>query len=416
MLDFFGLCLIDFHQTYIPRKYARQSMQDLVNTENIVDFMRIMSAVALSYIERTTLTQLCQLLFQKKDILVLPKSNFLTTFQMIKVHIQQELTFSNQLQDGIMRLNTLFASQPQDLELFLHSKLFNSISRHIQLTAVIFFFPHRKLEVSGAPIKECNGFYDIYDSHDNNPMYTTGQYSLQCIDRRWVLTEDTTKKEYYKSGNLHYKPFPPEVTHWKNADDRDIAMKVKWYYTPDEMHQLWQSKRSMSIHRVEFVFLITHTDRWKKILEDFTKLQIDQQFLSLQTGHAIPQAIVTLLDCLTTINFNLQSILDTRQRLHTDLYNGFSDETVCVICHDTQATQVLYPCRHLAACFSCTQTYLKSTQRCPLCRTQITSIKNLIHFRETEQLPPFISGKSSIQCLLSQLSTLCTERARRERM
>ena len=409
MLDFFGLCLAESHRTYIPRKYARQSMQDLVNTKNIVDFMRIMEAFTLSYIEHTTLTQLCQLLFQKKDILVLPKSIFLTTFQMIKVHIQQELTFSNQLQDGFMRLNTLFASHPHDLELFLHSKLFNSISRHIQLTAVIFFFPHRKLEVSGAPIKECNGIYLKYSGFNNNLIYSMGKYRLQCIDRRWVLTEDTTKKEYYKSGNIYYKPFPPEVTQWKNADDREIAMKVKWYYKTDEIHQLWQSKRFMSIHRVEFVFLITHTNTWKKIMEDCTKLQIDQQFHSLQTGHAIPQAIVTLLDCLTTINFNLQSILDTRQRLHTDLYNDFSDDIVCVICHETHATQVLYPCRHLAACFSCTQTYLKSTQRCPLCRTHITSIKDVIHFRETEQLPPFISGtESSIQGLLIQLSTLCT--------
>ena len=118
-------------------------------------------------------------------------------------------------------------------------------------------------------------------------------------------------------------------------------------------------------------------------MEDCTKLQIDQQFHSLQTGHAIPQAIVTLLDCLTTINFNLQSIRDTRQRLHTDLYNDFSDDILCVICRETHATQAFYPCGRLGTCDSCTKTYMQSAKTCPLCRKHITSIKNFIHLRET---------------------------------
>jgi hypothetical protein len=200
--------------------------------------------VALSYIEGTTLTQLCQLLFQKKDILVLPKSKFLTMFQMIKVHIQQELTFSNQLQDEFMRLNTLFASQPQDLELFLHLNLFEHIFRSITLTVVLFFFPHRKLEVSGAPIKDCNGIYAVYSSFNINLIYSNGEYRLQCIDRRWVLT--TTKEVYYTSSNIYYKPFPPAVTNWKNSADQPIHMKVKWFYKPDEMRKLWQSNCPLS--------------------------------------------------------------------------------------------------------------------------------------------------------------------------
>jgi hypothetical protein len=130
-------------------------------------------------------------------------------------------------------------------------------------------------------------------------------------------------------------------------------------------------------------------------MEECNTIQIHQQFDSLQTGHVMPQAIVNVLTCVTQIHFNLQSIQETRQRLDTVLYNDFSDDKLCVICHETRPTQVFYPCRHLAACATCTNTYIQDKKTCPLCRKPITSIKNVIHFRDTEPLPPYINTEAS---------------------
>ena len=137
-------------------------------------------------------------------------------FETIKVHVEQEFTFCQQLLYECGRLNTLLASERQQLELLCGVKLLNDISDRNTQTAVNFWFPHGRLQVSGAPLKDCNGIYDLYDS--NTLLYThhNEKYHIQCTeDRVWVLGNKTTN--YYVSNNIYNKPSPGDVTSWKTG-------------------------------------------------------------------------------------------------------------------------------------------------------------------------------------------------------
>ncbi|KDR80145.1 hypothetical protein GALMADRAFT_242403 [Galerina marginata CBS 339.88] len=55
-----------------------------------------------------------------------------------------------------------------------------------------------------------------------------------------------------------------------------------------------------------------------------------------------------------------------------------SDSPLCVVCQDEEANMAVITCGHVALCKGCSETIMGSTRRCPLCRTNITSRKQII--------------------------------------
>lgn len=56
-----------------------------------------------------------------------------------------------------------------------------------------------------------------------------------------------------------------------------------------------------------------------------------------------------------------------------------SEETICVICRSEPRTTAFVPCGHMATCNSCAQLSLASTRKCPICRTEVTSLLRIYH-------------------------------------
>ncbi|KFM71451.1 Ring finger protein 26, partial [Stegodyphus mimosarum] len=50
------------------------------------------------------------------------------------------------------------------------------------------------------------------------------------------------------------------------------------------------------------------------------------------------------------------------------------EKHLCVVCHDSEKNVILFPCRHMCMCESCTLALQSSFQGCPLCRRQILSV------------------------------------------
>jgi len=50
----------------------------------------------------------------------------------------------------------------------------------------------------------------------------------------------------------------------------------------------------------------------------------------------------------------------------------------CVVCQDQQATMAVVDCGHLALCQPCSDAIMRSTRKCPICRTSIVMPRGLI--------------------------------------
>lgn len=51
---------------------------------------------------------------------------------------------------------------------------------------------------------------------------------------------------------------------------------------------------------------------------------------------------------------------------------------LCVVCQDEEANVAIVDCGHLALCMGCSDTIMKSTRECPLCRTRIVTEQRLL--------------------------------------
>jgi hypothetical protein len=48
-----------------------------------------------------------------------------------------------------------------------------------------------------------------------------------------------------------------------------------------------------------------------------------------------------------------------------------SNEHLCVVCLENQKEVLLIPCQHKAICLSCRRKIEKTTNKCPICRTEV---------------------------------------------
>ncbi len=58
---------------------------------------------------------------------------------------------------------------------------------------------------------------------------------------------------------------------------------------------------------------------------------------------------------------------------------NITDETQreCVICFTTTKDTVVLPCRHMCLCIGCSQIVRMQTNKCPICRTQVSSFMQI---------------------------------------
>jgi hypothetical protein len=52
--------------------------------------------------------------------------------------------------------------------------------------------------------------------------------------------------------------------------------------------------------------------------------------------------------------------------------DGFASKE-CVICYTENRDTVVLPCRHLCLCYKCAQIVRMQSNKCPLCRTRMSS-------------------------------------------
>ena len=57
----------------------------------------------------------------------------------------------------------------------------------------------------------------------------------------------------------------------------------------------------------------------------------------------------------------------------------------CVVCYSTSKDTVVLPCRHMCLCIDCSQIVRMQTNKCPICRTQVSSF---LHIKYDVNLPP----------------------------
>jgi len=55
---------------------------------------------------------------------------------------------------------------------------------------------------------------------------------------------------------------------------------------------------------------------------------------------------------------------------------GFQQVRVCVVCFDKEITTVTLPCRHSSLCDDCMQGIRTATNKCPICRARIASVRH----------------------------------------
>ena len=58
---------------------------------------------------------------------------------------------------------------------------------------------------------------------------------------------------------------------------------------------------------------------------------------------------------------------------------NISDETQreCVVCFTVTKDTVVLPCRHMCLCIQCSQIVRMQTNKCPICRTQVSSFMQI---------------------------------------
>jgi len=56
----------------------------------------------------------------------------------------------------------------------------------------------------------------------------------------------------------------------------------------------------------------------------------------------------------------------------------------CVVCYTATKDTVVLPCRHMCLCIDCSQIVRMQTNKCPICRTQVSSF---LHIKYEVNLP-----------------------------
>jgi Zinc finger, C3HC4 type (RING finger) len=61
-------------------------------------------------------------------------------------------------------------------------------------------------------------------------------------------------------------------------------------------------------------------------------------------------------------------------------------DRVCVICMDKQASSILEPCHHNKCCAECIYTILKTSDKCPICRTVVQKVHGEVTYTAADVL------------------------------
>jgi hypothetical protein len=99
----------------------------------------------------------------------------------------------------------------------------------------------------------------------------------------------------------------------------------------------------------------------KDIRKEGYYYEIKPEYLSIVNSNGKPFYIIKNKDIKIIENFDISFL-------------KIFEINECVICLDSESTQVLIPCGHKCLCNNCSSNLLENSKCCPLCRTQITTI------------------------------------------
>jgi len=78
-----------------------------------------------------------------------------------------------------------------------------------------------------------------------------------------------------------------------------------------------------------------------------------------------------------------------------EIFGLQKDEIECTICLTDRRDTILLPCRHLCACFSCAQVLRESSNKCPICRSNIRSM--ILAFPRQENNTPCCDNENELE-------------------
>lgn len=87
------------------------------------------------------------------------------------------------------------------------------------------------------------------------------------------------------------------------------------------------------------------------------------------------------------VSYELQEIYGMEQNRTANLVNGVVEDVEgrdCVICMNAERDTTVLPCRHMCMCSSCARTLKTQTNKCPICRNEISS---LLHIKVLAKAP-----------------------------
>ena len=60
----------------------------------------------------------------------------------------------------------------------------------------------------------------------------------------------------------------------------------------------------------------------------------------------------------------------------------------CVVCYEANKDTVVLPCRHMCLCINCSQIVRMQTNKCPICRTTVSSFLHIKYDVDANKLKP----------------------------
>ncbi|XP_015667135.1 E3 ubiquitin-protein ligase NEURL3 [Protobothrops mucrosquamatus] len=80
-----------------------------------------------------------------------------------------------------------------------------------------------------------------------------------------------------------------------------------------------------------------------------------------------------------------------------DLQAGAEESTAedCMVCCESRASTMMFPCCHTGFCSSCSLKIFRTSARCPLCREKVKKILQISTLAESEGLPSWLGRSES---------------------
>ena len=57
--------------------------------------------------------------------------------------------------------------------------------------------------------------------------------------------------------------------------------------------------------------------------------------------------------------------------------NNIKRSNLCIICYEKKADCIIYPCCHVAGCYSCIKNWFQTKNICPICRKENCQFKKI---------------------------------------